>query len=96
MGILGNLSSHCRGLGPHLELNQKLQVPLELHGNLRDPLVFPLGSQVSFRAARGSAGLLSSNCRGIGPHLKMRWEHRALHQLCQVTWGSSRVVTGLP
>ena len=79
-----------------MKVNQKLQVPLELHRDRRDPLVFPLGSQVSFQAVRGSVGLLSSNCRGIGPHHKMRWEHGALHQLCQETQGSSRVVTGLP
>ena len=34
----------------------KLKVPLELHGDLGDPLVFYQGSQVCFRVARGHFG----------------------------------------
>ena len=35
--------------------------------DLREPLVWSQGSQVSMRVARGSASLLSSHGRGIGP-----------------------------
>ena len=41
----------------------KLRVPVELHGDLRDPLVFPQGSQISFRVARGTSGFVSRHCR---------------------------------
>ena len=41
----------------------KLKVPLELRGDLGDPLVFYQGSQVCFRVARGTSGLLSHHCR---------------------------------
>ena len=36
-------------------------------GELREPLVWHQGSQVSMRVARGSVSLLSSHGRGIGP-----------------------------
>ena len=36
-------------------------------GELRDPLVWPQGSPVSIQVVRGSATLLSSHSRGIGP-----------------------------
>ena len=41
----------------------KLKVPLELRGDLGDLLVFYQGSQVCFRVARGTLGLLSHHCR---------------------------------
>ena len=43
------------------------------------------GNQASFRVLRGNSGLLSSRCREIGPHLKLRWDTR----------GSSPVMTGI-
>ena len=41
----------------------KLRVPVELHGDLRDPLVFPQGSQISFRVVRGTSEFVSRHCR---------------------------------
>ena len=41
----------------------KLRVPLELRGDLRDPLVFLQGSQICFRVARGTSGFVLSHCR---------------------------------
>ena len=58
---------------------------LSCDGDLREPLILPQGSQVSFRDARGSVGLFSSRCRGIGPHLKLKQE----------TQGSSPFGTGI-
>ena len=46
-------------------------------GDLRDPLVLPQESQVSMRIARGISGFLSSWCRGLWPHLKLRLEPQA-------------------
>ena len=43
-------------------------------GDLRDPLVLPQESQVSMRVARGLSGFLSSQCRGLGPHLELKPE----------------------
>ena len=42
--------------------------------DLTDPLVLPQESQVSVRVARDLSGFLSSQCRGIGPHLELRLE----------------------
>ena len=36
---------------------------------------------------------LLSGCRGIGPHLKIRWRHGVFLKLGQETQDSSRVVT---
>ena len=41
----------------------KLRVPLELLGDLGNPLVFPQGNQICFRVARGTLEFLSSHCR---------------------------------
>ena len=38
------------------------------HGELREPLMLPQGSQVSIGTARTSAGMLWSHGRGIRPH----------------------------
>ena len=43
-------------------------------GDLRDPIVLPQESQVSVRVVRDLSGFLSSQCRGIGPHLELRLE----------------------
>ena len=40
----------------------KLRVPLELCGDLRDPLMFPQGSQICIRVARGTSGFVSHHC----------------------------------
>ena len=43
-----------------------------------DPGTFELhkGSQASFRVLKENSGLLSRQCRGICPHLEMRWGTR--------------------
>ena len=43
-------------------------------GELRDTLVWPQGIPVSIRVARGSAALLSSHGRGIGPQVALKGE----------------------
>ena len=40
----------------------KLRVALKLCGDLGDPLVFPQGSQIYFRVARGTSGFLLHHC----------------------------------
>ena len=80
------LNSHGRGnLKVFLELWQEVWVPSSCHGDLREPLMLSLGSQESFRVVRGLSGFLSSWCRQLGPHLKLRWE----------TQGSSPALTGI-
>ena len=82
-GKSGLVSRRCRAKGPHLALRQKshgfsrvvagrFTFLLSCHGDLREPLVLPQGSQVSFQVSRDRAGLLSSHCRGIGLHLALR------------------------
>ena len=41
---------------------------LSCEGYTGEPLGFHKGSQASFQVAGGNVGLLSSHCRGIGPH----------------------------
>ena len=54
--------------------------------DLREPLVWHEGSQVSVHVARGSTSLLSSQGRGIGPHDGLKKNSRCL----------SRVAAGNP
>ena len=55
-------------------------------GELREPLVWRQGSQVSMRVARGNASLLLSHGRGIGIQDALKEDFRGL----------SRVVSGNP
>ena len=55
-------------------------------GELREPLVWRQGSQVSMRVARGNASLLSSHGRGIGIQDALKEDFRGL----------SRVASGNP
>ena len=50
-------------------------------GELREPLVWCQGSPVSIRDARGSAALLSSHGRGIGPQNGLKKESRGLSRV---------------
>ena len=59
---------------------------MRYNGELREPLVWCQGSQVSMRVARGNASLLSSHDRGIGPHDGLKKDSRCL----------SRVAAGNP
>ena len=90
------LSKRCRRKGPHLALTGESRGLSRVavgglgflslyHGELREPLMFPQGSQVSIRVVRGLSGFLWSWCRQLGPHLKLRWE----------TQGSSPALTGI-
>ena len=48
------------------------------NGELREPLLWRQGSQVSMRVARGSASLLSSHGRGIAPPDALKKDSRGL------------------
>ena len=50
-------------------------------GELREHLVWPQGSPVSIRVARGSVALLSSHGRGIGPKEALMVEPRGLSRI---------------
>ena len=56
-------------------------------GALREPLVWSQGKPVSIRVARGSAELLSSLIRGVGPQYVLKGESRGL-ELRQEILGS--------
>ena len=69
-GNVGFVSRHCSGKGPHLMLRgeshgfsrvaaESLGFLSSCDGDLRGPLVLPQRSQVSFRVARGTFGILS-------------------------------------
>ena len=55
------------------------------HGELREPLLLPLGSPIPIRVRRRSWGLLSSHCRANRPHLGQ----------CPATPCSSPIATGI-
>ena len=59
--------------------------------DLREPLVRRQGSQVSMRVARGSASLLSSHGRGIGPQDALKKDSRGLSQVAAGNPGFSRL-----
>ena len=66
------------------------------HGDLRDPLVLPQQSQVSFQIVRGSVGLLSNYFQGLfSPgrgnlvvFLKLRWIALGLSRVSMGTSGN--------
>ena len=58
---------------------------------LREPLVLPQGSQVSMQVARGLSGFLSSQCRGLGPHLEL-WLKPVLTWISGYLWSFNRGV----
>ena len=51
------------------------------HGELREPLVLPQGSQVSIRVARASAGVLWSHIRGIRPQFAWKGESQGVSRV---------------
>ena len=57
-----------------LELRQEVWVTSSCDGDMREPLMLSLGSQISFRVVRGVWGFLLNWCRGLGPHLELRCE----------------------
>ena len=78
------ISLQCHsGKGPHLALRGESpgfsRVTPETLGffssyylDFRDPLVLPQEGQVFRQVSRGLSGFLSSQCRVLGPHLKLR------------------------
>ena len=60
--------------------------PSNYNGEIREPLVWPQGSPVSIRVARGSTAFLSNHGRGIRPQDALKGETR----------DRSRVVAGNP
>ena len=52
-------------------------------GELREPVMWPQGSPVSIQVGRGSAALLLSHGRGIGPQEALKEESRGVSQLRQ-------------
>ena len=54
------------GLGGFTELQRLCGFLRRYDAELREPLVWHQGSQISMRMTRGSASLLSSHGRGIG------------------------------
>ena len=62
---------------------------MSCNGYLGNPLELPKGSQASFRVVRGNLGLLSSRCRGLGPHLTLRGETRGFSHMVFLVAGSS-------
>ena len=82
---IGFLSRRFSGKGPHLALRGEspgfarvaagnLGFLCSYDGDLRDPLVLPQERRVSMRIARHPLGCLSSLCRVLGPHLKLKLE----------------------
>ena len=61
-------------------------------GELREPLVWLHGSHVSMRVARGSASLLSSHGRGIGPQEALKNDSQGLFPVAAGNPGFSRLV----
>ena len=68
------------GIGPHLKLSPETQgssqvarvilgFPSSCHGDLREMLLLPQGSQASFLVVRGTSVV---SLREIGPHLELR------------------------
>ena len=59
----GVITGACRGF---LRLGASVEFLTRYDGELREPLVWHQGSQVSILMAKGSTSLLSSHTRGIG------------------------------
>ena len=66
------------GLGGFTELQRLCGFLRKYDGELREPLVWRQGSQVSMRVARGSASWLSSHGRGLGPRDALKKGSRCL------------------
>ena len=53
---------------------QDVWVPSRCDGDLREPLILSLATEVSFRVVRGLSGFLLSWFRELGPYLQLKWE----------------------
>ena len=98
-GNSGLLSRCCRRKGPHLALMGEsrglsqvaaggLGFLSRYHGELRQPLVLPQGSQVSFQVARVSTGVLWSHGRGIRPQFTWKRDSQAVSRAAAGSVGS--------
>ena len=61
-------------------------------GELREPLVWHQGSQMSMHVARGSASLLSCHGKGIGPQDALKKDSRGLSPVAAGNPGFLRLV----
>ena len=57
-------------------------------GELREPLVLPQEIQISIRVVRGSVGLLSNHCRGIGGQFALKGESQGVSRIVAEIFGS--------
>ena len=64
------------------------------HGELRQPLVLPQGSQVSFQVVRASAGVLWSHGRGIRPQFAWKGESQGVSRVVAGSVGSLKLPRG--
>ena len=64
------------------------------HGELRQPLMLPLGSQVSIRVARVSMGVLWSHGRGIRPQFALKGESQGVSRVAAGSVGSLELPRG--
>ena len=62
------------------------------NGKLSETLVLCQGSQVSMRMGRGTASLLSSHFRGIGPQDALKKDSRGLSQVAAISTGFPQLV----
>ena len=99
------LSRCCRRKGPHLALMGEsrglsqvaaggLGFLSRYHGELRQPLVLPQGSQVSFQVARVSTGVLWSHGRGIRPQFTWKRDSQAVSRVAAGSVGSLKFPRG--
>ena len=109
------LSRCCRRKGPRLALTgascglsrvaaRGLGFLSRYHGELREPLLLPQGSQVSIRVGRASVRVLWSHGRGIRPQFTWKGESQGVSQVAagsvgslELPWGpegASHVVSG--
>ena len=80
------------GLGGFTELQRLCGFLRRYDGEFREPLVWRHGSQVSMRMARGSASLLSSHGRGIGPLDALKKDSQGLSRVAERISGFPRLV----
>ena len=93
---------HTGKEGPHLTMTEGLGGFTELQrlcgflrrydGELREPLVWRQGSQVSMRVVRGSASLRSRHGRGIGPLDALKKDSQGLSRVAARIPGFPRLV----
>ena len=106
-GLLGFLSSRCRGIGPHLELRPEPQgsSPVltwisgflwSFNRGVRPRLVWRHGTPLPSRGVKGVSVFLSSGHRGLGLFLKVpRGCHTSLRVLSQFSGFQSSPCKGI-